>query len=222
MPKNSSAARRQAARATAAAEGISYTAALRRLDATREAGSGQLPPDPAAAGGRVIDCGELAARTGCWLADDGCGDLIRNGIWGRASASDLEELGVAEHWGYAAVAAGWTESCRTFLASRGATWDPQRGPWRGNPHRPCRAGRRVGRAALGGGRRPVRRVDRRRGPRDPRGPVPRPSRRHPPVDSARRAMDPLRDARPRQRRLTERPDLSGTPKAAAKDEVAAG
>jgi hypothetical protein len=31
---------------------------------------------------------------------------------------------VAEHWDYAAVAAGWTESCRTFLASRGATWDP--------------------------------------------------------------------------------------------------
>jgi hypothetical protein len=124
MPKNSSAARREAARATAAAEGISYTAALRRLDATREAGSGQLPPDPAGAGVRVIDCGELAARTGCWLADDGCGDLIRNGIWGRASASDLEELGVAEHWDYAAVAAGWTESCRTFLASRGATWDP--------------------------------------------------------------------------------------------------
>lgn len=88
MPKNSSAARREAARALAAAEGISYTAALRRLDATREASPGQFSPGPAAAGVRVIDCGELATRTGCELAgsgagDDGSSDLIRNGIWGR-------------------------------------------------------------------------------------------------------------------------------------------
>ena len=79
--------------------------------------------------GRVIDCGGLAARTGCELVgagagDDGTSDLIRNGIWGCASASDLEELGMAEHWNYAAIAAEWTESCQGFLAGHGATWDP--------------------------------------------------------------------------------------------------
>jgi hypothetical protein len=39
MPKNSSAARREQARALAATENISYTAALRRLDAARSAES---------------------------------------------------------------------------------------------------------------------------------------------------------------------------------------
>ncbi|MGH3197224.1 MAG: hypothetical protein ACRDNT_15100, partial [Streptosporangiaceae bacterium] len=122
MPKNSSAARREAARALAAAEGISCTAALRRLDAAREAGSGQLPPGPAAAGVRVIDCTGFNGRIGRLAADD---ELIKcQGIWEHASAGDREETGPCEHWDYYAIGDAWNYSCHEFFDSQGAAWDP--------------------------------------------------------------------------------------------------
>jgi hypothetical protein len=78
-------------------------------------------PGPVDAAVRVIDCANLSERVGHLAADD---DLIHNGVWERASDSDREETGPCEHWDYYAIWDAWNYSCHQFLASYGATWDP--------------------------------------------------------------------------------------------------
>ena len=101
---------------TVPAEGPGTLHLRRKLD--------RLPLDPVAAAVRVIDCAGLSERVGHLAADE---DLIHNGVWERASDSDREETGPCEHWDYYAIWDAWNYSCHQFLASYGATWDPDPG-----------------------------------------------------------------------------------------------
>lgn len=49
-------------------------------------------------------------------------DLIRNGVWDRASDNDREECGPCEHYGYEAIEDSWRGASSAWLASRGAAW----------------------------------------------------------------------------------------------------
>jgi hypothetical protein len=91
-----------------AANNISYTQAARLIDLE----TGQAPA-------RVIDCHDLQRRTGVVIEDD---DLIRNGVWDRASDHDREECGPCEHYDYEAIEGSWHDASSAWLASRGAAW----------------------------------------------------------------------------------------------------
>ena len=117
---------------TVPAEGPGTLHLRRKLD--------RLPLEPVAAAVRVIDCAGLSERVGHLAADE---DLIHNGVWERASDSDREETGPCEHWDYYAIWDAWNYSCHQFLASYGATWDPD--PIRGEGTLTARRqGRRMG------------------------------------------------------------------------------
>jgi len=93
---------------------ISYTQAARLIDLE----TGQAPA-------RVIDCHDLQRRTGVAIEDD---DLIRNGVWDRASDHDREECGPCEHYDYEAIEGSWHDASSAWLASRGAAHQSPAGP----------------------------------------------------------------------------------------------
>lgn len=87
----------------------------------RERKLDRLPLDPVAAAVRVIDCHDLWDAIGTHMSD---GDLIRNGIWERASQYDRDETGPREHWDYDAIEASWIIYVCDRLSTQAVIWDP--------------------------------------------------------------------------------------------------